>query len=253
MLKKTALITGAGGGIGQAISVKLYKEGIHLILVDKDATALTKTKAFIQTQTTNNEIRDIETFQIDLTNNAEIKKLAQQLQNTDIDILINNAGIGAYSPIQELDDATWELSLNLNVTAPFLLTKYFLKNLENATTRSGQKSVILNIGSGCGIVGVKDRVAYCATKFALRGMSFSLHEELKDKVNVIYLTLGSVATNFGGISAKEKMQSTKKKYLTPQEVADFIWEKVITNKNGDLPAELELYPKGYFATLGKTP
>ena len=252
MLKKTALITGAGGGIGQAISLKLHEEGINLILIDKDLDALQRGQSAIQTQVVNRGGQSIKLLEADLTEKAEIKKIAEQLKNTNLNILINSAGIGAYSNIQNLSEKTWELSLNLNVTAPFLLIKYLLKNLENATLETGQKSVILNIGSGCGVVGVKNRVAYCTTKFALRGMSLSLHEELKNRINVVYLTLGSVATDFGGISAKEKLQSSKKEYLTPQEVADFIWQKIV-NTDAELPAELELYPTGYFETLGKTP
>ncbi len=252
MHQKIALITGAGGGIGQAISLKLYKEGTGLILVDKDLGALRRIEAEIQAQTLNRDIQSIRLIKADLTEKSEIENIAKQLENVNLNILINNAGIGAYSAIQNLTEKTWELSLKLNVTAPFLLTKYLLKNLEKATLKTDQKSVILNIGSGCGVIGIKNRVAYCTTKFALRGMSLSLHKELKGKVDVVYLTLGSVATDFGGISADEKRRSTKKEYLTPQEVADFIWQNVI-NKHEELPAELELYPKGYFETLGKTP
>ncbi len=252
MLKKTALITGAGGGIGQAISLKLYEEGINLILIDKDLDALQRVQSAIQTQVANRDGQSIKLIKANLTKKAEIERIAKQLENTNLNILINNAGIGAYNNIQNLSEETWELSLNLNVTAPFLLIKYLLKNLENTAIKTNQRSVILNIGSGCGVVGVKNRVAYCTTKFALRGMSLSLHEELKNKINVVYLTLGSVATDFGGISAKEKLQSTKKEYLTPQEVADFIWQKIV-NTDAELPAELELYPTGYFETLGKTP
>jgi short-subunit dehydrogenase len=252
--EKTILVTGAAKGIGKAISQKLISEGAHLILVDIEKIDLQGSNIYI--------------YQADLTKFEEIEALAKNIQKDHprIDILINNAGIGIYKKIEELELSEWQKAINLNVTAPFFLTKLLLPNLLAATQGSGisekrqeklptenlaDKPLIINIGSGCGKKGVAGRVSYCSTKFALRGMSLSLYEELDPLIKVIYLALGSVATEFGSQSAEEKLKLAGKNYLTPKEVAQEIYTQIITNTNKDLPAEIELYPKGYYENLGK--
>lgn len=253
--KKTILITGAAKGIGKAISQRLISERAHLILVDIEKISLQGPNIYI--------------YQADLTKFEEIEALAIKIQKDHprIDVLINNAGIGIYKRIEELELSEWQKAIDLNVTAPFFLTKLLLPNLLAATqgnSISGEqqeklpaenftdKPLIINIGSGCGKKGVAGRVSYCATKFALRGMSLSLHKELGSLINVIYLALGSVATEFGSQSLEEKLKLAGKNYLTPKEVAQEIFTQIIANTDKNLPAEIELYPKGYYENLGRT-
>lgn len=237
--KKTILITGASKGIGKAMAETLSQRGANLILVDIEKIDL--------------HSLNISTYQADLTKTDEIADLVSVIQKNHpkIDVLINNAGIGIYKGIEDLSLKEWDLALNLNVTAPFLLMKNLLPNLKASTTEES-KPLILNIGSGCGKKGIAERSSYCATKFALRGLSFSLYEELKPDVNVLYLALGSVATEFGPLSAEEKLKSKGKKYLSPQDVAKKVAE-IIQNGAQDLPAEIEFYPENYFKTLGAFP
>ncbi|MBP8961230.1 SDR family oxidoreductase [Patescibacteria group bacterium] len=237
---KTIVITGAAKGIGKSIAQTLAGEGQDLILIDKNP---------IETDSFRSQGSNITTYQTDLTKQDEIEDLVNNLQRkfTKIDILINNAGIGIYKSIRDLTTNEWELALKLNVTAPFLLTKLLLPSIKNSP-----KPLVINIGSGCGKVGVANRSAYCASKFGLRGLSLSLYEELKPNIPVVYLALGSVATEFGHTSVEEKLKCPNKNYLTTEEVSKKILEiiNVATTTPQKLPPEIEYYPKGYFETLG---
>jgi len=234
-LPKTIVITGAAKGIGNAIATALTEQGANLILIDIDPIEL--------------HSLNISTYQADLTKHNEIKDLAKVLQENHpkIDVLINNAGIGIYKDIENLSLEEWELALNLNVTAPFLLSKLLLPAIKKSSN-----PLIINMGSGCGKVGIANRTSYCTTKFGLRGLSLSLFEELKPNIPVIYLALGSVATEFGPLSAEEKLKCPNKKYLSTKDVANKVME-IISSSSKDpqnLPPEIEYYPKGYLETLG---
>jgi short-subunit dehydrogenase len=238
---KNVIITGAAQGIGRSLAKSFAQQKANLILIDIDAKGL---------QTLKNNLpnaKSVKTFKTDLTNFNQVKKLTKKIINqfNRVDILINNAGIGIYKHIEEQDLNTWQKAIDLNISTPFLLTKNLLPMMRN----SKEKAFVINMGSGCGIKGVKGRVSYCTTKFALRGMSFSLHKELKDKINVIHLALGSVMTDFGPLETEDKkdLEEQDKNYLTTQQVSDKILELIRTDFS---EKEYEFYPKGYFDKLG---
>ena len=111
-----------------------------------------------------------------------------------------------------------------------------------------EKSFVINMGSGCGIEGVSGRASYCNTKFGLRGLNLSLSKELKERINIIHLALGSVLTNFGPLNMKEKISASNKSksYFSPEQVAQKICELIEKNYN---KAEYKFYPKGYLKQL----
>ena len=241
---KNVIITGAAQGIGKELAKSFATENANLILVDIDKASLKALKTNLKSQTNSAEI---EIYKTDLTNSNQIQKLCTKIKNkySTIHVLINNAGIGIYKTLEKQDLNTWQKALDLNVTAPLLLTKHLAPLMK----QDSEKSFVINMGSGCGIKGVAGRVSYCTTKFALKGMSFSLHKELKNKINVIHLALGSVMTDFGPLETEDKKELAEKSknYLTTQQVADKISELIkmdFSNK------EYEFYPKGYFERLG---
>lgn len=214
---KTVLITGATGGIGKALVEKLSSEGVELILVSED--------------------------DCDLTNREQILSLTEKIkkEHKKIDVLFNVAGIGVYRPIEELSLAEWDKSLALNVTAPFILIKELMPLF-------GEGSVVINIGSGAGVTAMKDRAAYCSSKFALRGLSLTLAEEFNGKSpQFCLITLGSTLTSFGvgkALTLEEKIQKNKdgNAYFTPEWVAGKLVE--IMNSSNRL-AEYVIYPNDY--------
>lgn len=226
-MKKTAIITGANGGIGKLLVKKLEGEGIRCVCIDKEGT-------------------DGDNFlPCDFTKQEEVENLVNTITEKfeSTDMLINLAGIGIYKNIEDLSLKEWNDSMTVNLTSPFILTKGLLPLLK----KSG-KGVVVNFGSGMGVEPTAGRIAYCASKFALRGLSLTLSKEFKDNdVKMIHLTLGSIMTNFGtgGLALRKKLEKEGKNYLDPNKVV----EKVIGIINSSDPKpEYVFYPEGYAST-----
>lgn len=244
------IITGAARGIGKGLAEIFVEKGAHVHLLDVDIKALKKLKSELAA---NKNSAKISIYKADLTKAKQTTKTAKKIlkQTPQIDILINNAGIGIYKNIENLDLGEWEKALKLNVTAPFLLIKELLPALQivsNAKQPERLRPYVINIGSGCSMKGVAGRSSYCTTKFALRGLSLSLAKELEEEVNVLHLALGSVLTDFGPLTTaqKEQLSKERKNYLSVEGVAKKLIELV--EKGYDKP-EFELYPRGYMKQL----
>ncbi|MBD3366354.1 SDR family NAD(P)-dependent oxidoreductase [candidate division WWE3 bacterium] len=245
---KNCLITGSAKGIGKAFAHTFAEKGTNLLLLDINKTKLEKLKEQLLQK---HPKLIIETIKIDLTNAQKIKDLAEAFnkENLPIHVLINNAGIGIYKDLEEQDLASWEKAWQLNVTAPFLLTKYLLPNLGAAgKSEKNERPYVLNTGSGCGLKGKAGRASYCTTKFALRGLSLTLAKELEKKAQVVHLALGSVLTEFGPLEVTDKKDLCQKGkcYLSPREVAEKVVELI--EKDYARP-EFEMYPKGYWESF----
>ena len=144
-----------------------------------------------------------------------------------------------------------DASFAINVSAPFILTKELLPQLQKISN-----SLILNIGSGAGVIPMKNRSVYCTTKFALRGLSLSLSEEFKGKSpSFCLITLGSTLTSFGvgnALTLEEKREQNKKgsAYFTTEWLANKLIEIIKDDKR---TPEVVLYPNNYgFGTWKKT-
>lgn len=234
--EKIAVITGAGGGIGEALVMNLKKAGAICILVEREISLLDKFKDLLDNQ--------MAIYECDLTDLESVKRFTDKIKSdyNQIDLLFNIAGIGIYKNIEDLSVAEWTNSMAVNLTAPFVLIKNLLPLLKKS-----EKAFILNFGSGMGKNPTPGRAAYCASKFGLRGMSLSLNKELKNEnIDVSLLTLGSVMTNFGsgGIEHRREMEKNGKKYLTTENVVD---EVMRISTSDEKEPEYFLYPDGYEA------
>jgi short-subunit dehydrogenase len=232
---RTIVITGATGGMGKEIVGVLDAEGANLILVARSEDEL---------QTLHKSLKNEKSsfYSCDLTNQKAVEELGKTLSEkfSVIDVLINAAGIGTYKPIEDLTLDDWNNSININLTSPFILTKVIVENLKRS-----EEAVVLNMGSGNGVIPVGGRSSYCTTKFALRGWSLSMSEEFKGtKVDFVLMTLGSVLTSFGPMSYEEKKRDMEsgKGYLTPDWVAEKIIEIL---KSRPREEEYRFYPSGY--------
>lgn len=220
---KTAVITGATGGMGREIVKLLDQEGVRLILVSKTESELKTLLKLLKTE-------DSTYYACDLSDQASTSKIAEKISQNfkDIDILINAAGIGIYKPFEELTIDDWNTSMRINLDSVFIMTKFLIKSLS-----SSKDSVVLSLGSGMGIKPEVERSAYCTSKFALRGLMLTLAEEYKRFNNPKFclFTLGSVLTSFGPMSMEEKKKSMEegKGYLTP----DWIAKKIVEILSSD--------------------
>lgn len=149
---KTALITGAGSGIGRAIAEVFAREGARVILNDLSPAAGEVAKAVGGTF-----------IQADLSDQQAVRDLAQRaLELGPIDILVNNAGLQRIHPVDEFPLETWNLMLQVLLTAPFQLIKHTLPAMKQR--RWGR---IINIASLHGLVASPYKSAYIAAKHGL--------------------------------------------------------------------------------------
>jgi len=179
----------------------------------------------------------------DLTNEESVTHLGRFIGDNfgKVDILFNAAGIGVYKNFSDLSFDEWKKSFAVNVDAAFLVTNKLLPLLSKS-----EKAYVISIGSGMGKVALSGRSAYCASKFALRGMMLSLAKEFKrSNIKFVLLTLGSVLTAFGPLSLEKKIEKQKKgkKYLDPTWLAEHIVTKI---KHDSFEPETPIYPRHYF-------
>ena len=173
---KTALVTGAGRGIGRAIAIALAKAGCDVCITARSMDQLLDVQK---------EIHAVKgkavPIQADLTRDDDLESLVQSCG--PVDFLINNAGWGKRAPVVRSKIEDWDQTLRLNLRAPMILAQKLLP----AMIEKGAGAVI-NIGSVSGKSGEANGAAYSASKFGLIGFTESLYEEVREhgiKVTVI--------------------------------------------------------------------
>ncbi len=233
----TVLITGASKGIGNALTKKLASDGVNTILVARSGHIMGEIVKGLPGGEDKHSY-----YECDLTDAGQVKSLVKTI-NKDfekIDVLVNCAGVGVYKPIEEVGLTDWDMSFNLNVRTPFLLIQGLQKLLGKSTI-----ALVINMGSGAGVIPMRGRSVYCATKFALRGLSLSLAEEFAGtKTDIVLITLGSTLTGFGPLSIEKKHKENLngKAYFTVEWVADALVNII---KSPVRKSEYVLYPGEY--------
>lgn len=162
---KTALITGAGSGIGKAIAEVFAREGAKVILNDLSQSGSEVAQALEGTF-----------IQADLSNQEAVKELARKaLEQGPVDILVNNAGLQRIHSVEEFPEQTWNLMLQVLLGAPFQLIKYTLPGMK--AKRWGR---ILNIASLHGLVASPFKSAYVSAKHGLLGLTKTVALEVAE-------------------------------------------------------------------------
>jgi len=187
---KTAIVTGAGRGIGKAIALALAQCGAHVCV-----TARTQKEI----DTVAGEIaqlgRKAIAIRADVSKESEINAMVTMAAQTlgSVDILINNAGIGHFAKVEELPTEAFDAMWGVNMRGVFLCSRAVLPYM--IKQKSGD---ILSIASLAGRNAIVGGAGYCATKWALIGFSRSLMLEVRENnIRVITLCPGSVDTAFG--------------------------------------------------------
>ena len=176
---KLALVTGGASGIGEA-TVRLFSEaGAHTIIVDLDGD-----RARELVRSTSNT----ECLQCDITNEEHVGQIFQSL--TSLDILVNSAGIGLVGNVEETELTDFQRLFRVNVDGTFLMIKAAIPLLIR------NRGSIVNIGSVAGLVGVKRRFAYCATKGAITAMTRQLAVDYPTEMRVNCIAPGTVDSPF---------------------------------------------------------
>ncbi|MBC5864434.1 3-ketoacyl-ACP reductase [Flavobacterium turcicum] len=185
---KTALVTGAGKGIGKAIALALAKEGVNVILVARTQEEIDSVAAKVRSLRVKALAVTADVADINSVNTAVEKALSEF---GAIDILINNAGIASFGKFLELEPTDWERIIQVNLMGPYYMTRAVVPNMIERQTGD-----IINISSTAGLAGNAMTSAYSASKFALLGLTDSLMQEMrKHNIRVTALTPSTVATD----------------------------------------------------------
>ena len=210
---KNCLITGATGGIGKEVSIQLADQSCNLFLTGRNKKKLESLKKLL---IKNNPDINIEYKEGDLTRLSDIKNIVTNAKHYfgNIDILINCAGIFMIKSIGKSTVEDFDKSINLNVRAPFILSREFSKDM--VSKKWGR---IVLIGSSSSYSGFENGSVYCASKHSILGLSRALNIELKKKnVRVMCISPSSTKTNMGKISVDQDFNT----FLNPKEVAEYI-------------------------------
>jgi 3-oxoacyl-[acyl-carrier protein] reductase len=185
---KTALITGAGRGIGRATAIALAKEGVHLGLIGLTMSNLEKVTAELEQYDVNISAATADVADLEAVHQA-VEHIKTDLGS--IDILINNAGIAKFGGFLDLTPEEWGNIVQVNLMGVYNVTRAVLP--EMIERKSGD---IVNISSTAGQKGAPVTSAYSASKFAVLGLTESLMLEVrKHNIRVTALTPSTVATD----------------------------------------------------------
>jgi NAD(P)-dependent dehydrogenase (short-subunit alcohol dehydrogenase family) len=165
---RTALITGAGQGIGRACAEVFASRGADLVLLDKNPVTLPKVCKEIEEAG-----RKVVPILVDLTGtNALRRELERHCSNLTLDILVNNAGFDRPGTTAKIDEAEFQEEVGIHLTVPLSLIQFVLPSM-----RSRKWGRIINVSSIYGLIGGKGEVAYSTAKAGLIGLTKSVARE----------------------------------------------------------------------------
>jgi len=219
---RTAVVTGAAGGIGRAITTSLARRGCNLALADIDDAALATTAAELAAH----KVR-VSRHQLDVSDRAAIVGFPGTVsaEHPGVDVLVNNAGVALGGTFEQVAEADFEWLFSINFWGVVRMTRAFLPLLHQS-----DDARLINISSVYGLIAPPGQTAYAASKFAVRGFSESLRHELAGtRIGVTVVHPGGVATAIAknarlaaGISedqAAEGLERSKAVLRLPPEVA----------------------------------
>jgi short-subunit dehydrogenase len=214
---KTAVVTGAASGIGRALGVKLAESGCRLALGDIDVKGMAETAEMIARIGGYASIHPV-----DMGNRDQVYAFADSVikHHGNVHILINNAGVTLTALIEEMEDADFEWLMNINFWGMVHATRAFLPHL-----KSNGKTHIVNVSSIFGLCGIPTQAAYNSSKFAIRGFTESLSQELMGTgVSVSVVFPGGILTNIaknGRFKSNSDLVKDKSSVITLHEKLSF--------------------------------
>ena len=228
---KTAIVTGSTKGIGRAIAEALLGAGMNVCVSARNIEEIERT------------VRELEGVggggvtgaACDVRDYEEVRALFEHAvaEFGGVDVLVNNAGVGIYKPVEEISPEEFRAVLETNLFGVFYCTHEAIPLMKQ---RGG--GYIVNISSLAGTNAHPRMAAYNASKFGLNGFSEALMQEVRhDRIKVSYVMPGSVNTEFGGDAPSEE----KSWQLQPEDVARVVTD-LLAHDERSLPSRVEIRP-----------
>lgn len=217
-----AVITGGANGIGLATAHQLAQDGYDLFLIDKDLSNLEIARKQLGVHN-----RKVEILNIDLSDGKNVlHELGKKFSDFEVDALVNNAGIGFARTVEQTTLEEWDLTFDVNIKATFLMCKLIVPQMV-----ARKKGEIVNVASAGALVGLKNRVAYCASKAAVVGLTRCIAaDHALDGIRINAIAPGTVDSTWIGrilsdapdpVATRKLMEARQLdgKMGTPEEVA----------------------------------
>ena len=220
--QKCVLITGAGSGIGRALSVEAAQRGMAVALCGRRETALETTEALLGPGSQHLIIP------ADITDPQDRRRIVKTISERweALDVLVNNAGVVEGGALEKFDDEALTRTFLTNVIAPMALTRDLMPLLVAA-----RPSRVVNIGSVFGDIAYPQFSGYSASKFALRGFSNALRREWKQTgIGVTYAAPRATRTD-AAVAFDEPIAHANMSVDAPAQVARRIWQSVASGRD----------------------
>ncbi len=191
---RIAVVTGAGSGIGRALTHALTQDGAHVAASDIDQRGLAETQAACRPG-------HVTTYQVDVAERDAVLAFAEDVRRQlgPASMLFNNAGVDLFASVADMSWADYDWLIGINVGGVVNGTKAFLPQLiESGSVRRPAR--LVNLSSAFGLIAIPYQGAYSASKFAVRGFTEALRQEMlieRRPVTVHCVHPGVVRTNFG--------------------------------------------------------
>lgn len=202
---KVAVITGAASGIGRALAFALYNKNCNLALVDMDASGLDAVERALRMVSPRGHLS---LHVVNVANKGRMRTLADEVADVHghIHLLVNNAGAAYEAPFPQTSLDAWERIMGVNLWGVIYGCHYFIPHLARV-----DRAHIVNLSSLLGMVGIPSQTLYCTSKFAVRGFSEALLEELRaTEIGLTIAYPGSVATNIMKMAEGDDAQLLKR-------------------------------------------
>ncbi len=228
---KTAIVTGGTKGIGRAIAESLVRSGVNVSISARNQIEIDRAVAELNAVGTGRAAG----FICDVRNDTQVKIYFASTveQFGGLDILINNAGIGTFAPVESMSVEEFRAVIETNLCGVFYCCHEAIPLMKK---RDG--GYIINISSLAGTNAHPRMAAYNASKFGLNGFSEALMQEVRhDNIKVSYIMPGSVNTEFGGDEPSDEQNWQ----LRPEDIAQVVMD-LLSYPDRALPSRIEIRP-----------
>jgi NAD(P)-dependent dehydrogenase (short-subunit alcohol dehydrogenase family) len=186
------VVTGAGGGIGRAVALRMAAEGAEVIAADLVPAAVESTVAAARQQ---GVVGSVHARTVDVRLDESVQALAAEFADTGLDVLVNNAGIEILGDIVETAPEVWDEIMAVNLRGPYLVSRAMIPALRRSAAGRGEATIVHN-ASLMGIVSSTGLAAYCASKAGLVSLTRSMALDFApDRIRVNCVCPGIIHTS----------------------------------------------------------